>query len=199
MRRLVPVAALTLGLLGLAVPQSPAGVVCDRTIVIDTFAFSPSLAANGVRDDLVVCWRNDDGTTHTATSNTGMFDTGPVMPGMTDNASLFGSGSYAYHCSIHAGMTGRFNVRPAVSDTSITVGRTVTLTVGDQGVLTGVSWDVQKRRNDGPWITIRTGTTDPSFGVKPGLTGTLRYRARTHVLENVSGWSPARAVKVSAA
>lgn len=198
MRRLALVAVLTLGLVGIAAPQSSAGLSCDRTIAIQGSAFTPDLAKKVVQDDLVMCWENHDGVNHTATSNSGMFDTGIIMSGVTAGETLYGAGSYAYHCQIHAFMAGTFKVRPAVSDASIVLGQQFKLTVGDQRILKGVSWDVQKRRNDGPWITFKTQTTDASFSVKPGRTGTFRYRARTHFLENVSGWSPVLIVLVSA-
>jgi hypothetical protein len=57
---------------------------------------------------------------------------------------------------------------------------------------------VQRRRNDGPWTSIKTGTTLASFAVKPARVGTFRFRARTHLSGDVSGWSPARVVKVTA-
>ena len=80
------------------------------------------------------------------------------------------------------------------------VGDTFELTVGPSGAsVEAPTWDVQRRRNDGPWIQFKTGTTDPIFDVQPLRAGTFRYRARTHVFGQVSGWSPVRIVTVSPA
>ena len=86
-----------------------------------------------------------------------------------------------------------------MSDASISLGDSLTLTVGPSGLIKAApTWDVQRRRNDGPWVQFKTATTDPTVDTTPGRAGTFRYRARTHVSEYVSGWSPVRIVKVSA-
>jgi len=95
-------------------------------------------------------------------------------------------------------MAGTLRIRPAVSDASITLGDSITLTVGASGLVKpSPTWDVKRRRNDGPWIQFKTATTDPTFTTKPLHAGTFRYRARTHVFGHVSGWSPDRIVIVS--
>ena len=200
MRRLTVLAVAFLSL-SLAAPPSSAGLVCARTITIENFRYSPSPTAKTAQADLlVICWHNEDGVNHTATSDGGLFDTNAIAPGAEVGSTFYGAGTYRYHCEIHPSMDGRFNVRPAASDASIAVGDTFELTVGPSGAsVEAPTWDVQRRRNDGPWIQFKTGTTDPIFDVQPLRAGTFRYRARTHVFGQVSGWSPVRIVTVSPA
>jgi plastocyanin len=195
------VTVLMIALVSVCLSGPAAGaVVCARTISIDNSQYSPATAARVAQSTiLVVCWDNEDGVNHTATSNRGLFDTGIIPPGMEGAGTFYGAGKYPYHCEIHAFMAGTFRVRPAVSDASITLGDSITLTVGASGVSTpSPTWDVQRRSNDGQWIQFKTATTDPSFTTEPLHSGTFRYRARTHVFGDVSGWSPARIVIVRA-
>jgi plastocyanin len=198
MRRLT-VLAIAVCSLSLSAPSASAGLVCTRTMTIENFRYVPATAAKVAQADLIViCWHNEDGVNHTATSNDGLFDTNAIAPGAETGRTLFGAGTYRYHCEIHPSMAGSFNVRPAASATSISVGGTFTLTVGPSGALIEApTWDVQRRRNDGPWIQFKTGTTQPTFDVQPLRAGTFRYRARTNVSGQVSGWSPVRIVTVS--
>ena len=199
MRR-VTVLTIAFVSLCLAAPAAGAGVACARTISIDNSQYSPSIAARVAQSTvLVVCWHNEDGVNHTATSNRGQFDTDIIPPGTEGSGTFVGAGTYPYHCEIHPFMAGSFRVRPAVSDTSIILGDSITLTVGASGLTEpSATWDVQRRRNDGQWIQFKTATTDPRFTTKPLHAGTFRYRARTHVFGDVSGWSPARIVIVRA-
>ncbi len=54
-----------------------------------------------------VTWMNSGSITHTSTSDTGAWDTGPIASGATSSAVSFNTaGTFAYHCSIHPSMTG---------------------------------------------------------------------------------------------
>ena len=67
--------------------------------------FSPNPITIKVGD--TVSWTNNGSVTHTATSNTGAWDTGPIASGATSTAVSFNTtGSFAYHCAIHPSMTG---------------------------------------------------------------------------------------------
>ena len=67
--------------------------------------FSPNPITVKVGDS--VSWTNNGSVTHTATSNTGAWDTGPIASGATSSAVSFNTaGSFAYHCAIHPSMTG---------------------------------------------------------------------------------------------
>jgi plastocyanin len=64
-----------------------------------------------------VTWTNNAGTTHTATSDTGAWDTGNVAPGASSNAVSFPTaGTFTYHCSIHPSMVGSVIVSTAAAN-----------------------------------------------------------------------------------
>ena len=59
-----------------------------------------------------VAWRNAAGTIHTATQNSGSFDTGTLVNGATSAAiAMPTAGSFAYHCALHPAMVGTVTVR----------------------------------------------------------------------------------------
>ena len=133
MRR-ITVLMIALASFGLAAPPAGAGLVCAKTISIDNLHYSPATALKVAQSDVfAVCWHNDDDVNHTATANRGFFDTDVIMPGNGAGAAFYGAGGYPYHCEIHASMEGALRIRPAVSDTSITLGDSITLTVGRPG------------------------------------------------------------------
>ena len=54
-----------------------------------------------------VTWRNKDSVTHTVTSNSGSeLNSGNISGGGTFTHQFTTAGTYAYHCTIHSGMTG---------------------------------------------------------------------------------------------
>lgn len=53
-----------------------------------------------------VTWTNNDSTAHTATSNTGVFNSGAIGPGQSFSFTFQTAGTYQYHCSFHPGMVG---------------------------------------------------------------------------------------------
>jgi plastocyanin len=205
MRRVLTVLATVASCLTVAPVAALAGVPCSATVNVQIFdnGFDPQNVTRPMQTGLggfTVCWTNVGGETHTASSNVvGLFDTGDVAPAGQATETLAGAGSYGYHCVHHQLMVGAVKVRPLADDTTVTAGTTVTLTVGD-AALKGYTWDVQRRRNDGEWVTIRNATFDPTPTVRPNRAGTFRYRARTRSpLDLVSGWSPPRKVVVTAA
>jgi plastocyanin len=57
----------------------------------------------------VVVWRNSDGMAHTATSDSGIFDTGTISAaGVSKVVTFNNAGTFPYHCTIHgaASMSG---------------------------------------------------------------------------------------------
>jgi plastocyanin len=76
---------------------------------LTTTAFAPNpdtVAAGGT-----VVWMNNDNTTHTATSDGRVWDSGPIAPGGTFSQTFPTAGTFPYHCSIHPGMTGTITVQ----------------------------------------------------------------------------------------
>src|SRR5207247_5382590 len=60
-----------------------------------------------------VFWTNNGTTAHTATSDTGAFDLGPIQPGVCCiGLTYLPFGTYPYHCRIHPQMTGFVIVQP---------------------------------------------------------------------------------------
>jgi plastocyanin len=63
-----------------------------------------------------VTWTNNAGTTHTATSDTGAWDTGNLAPAATSSAVSFPTaGTFPYHCAIHPSMVGSVIVTAAAT------------------------------------------------------------------------------------
>ena len=63
-----------------------------------------------------VTWTNTTGLTHTATSDTGVWDTGSIATGQTSRTITFNSpGTFTYHCSFHSSMTASVIVSAATA------------------------------------------------------------------------------------
>jgi plastocyanin len=82
------------------------------TIVADnggmSFSPNPATVTRGQR----VAWRNSAGAAHTATQNSGAFDTGNIDSGSQSGAITMGNaGTFAYHCAVHPSMVGTLNVQ----------------------------------------------------------------------------------------
>ena len=80
----------------------------DATVSIKNFSFQPPTLT--VSAGTTVTWHNQDGTDHTITSDTGLFDSGVVNPGKKFSFGFDAPGSYSYHCSIHPNMQGKIIV-----------------------------------------------------------------------------------------
>jgi plastocyanin len=85
-------------------------LAANRSVTIAGFAFSPAAVTVRVGDR--VTWRNDDSTTHTATSGSA-WSTGNISPGSSKSITFTRAGTYDYICAIHPTMTGRVVVRAA--------------------------------------------------------------------------------------
>jgi plastocyanin len=94
--------ALALGVAGLA-------LAAEESVTIEGFAFDPAGLTIDVGD--TVTWTNGDQVAHTATANGGAFDTGTIAGGAADSVTFDTAGTFAYHCTIHATMTGTITVR----------------------------------------------------------------------------------------
>jgi plastocyanin len=86
-------------------PPAPA----SNSVSIVNMSFSPSSLT--VTAGTTVTWTNNDGMTHTTTSNDPGFDSGNMTAGTKFTHSFSTPGTYAYHCSIHSGMTGTITVK----------------------------------------------------------------------------------------
>ncbi len=84
-------------------------------INISGFAFDPPDLTINVGD--TVQWTNNDGTTHSTTSNNGVWDSGLFGMGQTFSFTFNSPGSFPYHCVRHLSMTATITVQDAASPT----------------------------------------------------------------------------------
>ncbi len=90
-------------------PQPPPGGN-TTTVNISGMAFP---ASTTVAKGTTVTWHNGDSFAHTVTSNDGTtFNSGVVAAGASFTFVANTAGTFAYHCNIHAGMTGSLVVTP---------------------------------------------------------------------------------------
>jgi len=71
--------------------------------------FSPTSLTVSV--GTTVTWKNTDNVQHSVTSDSGLFDSGLFNPGGSYTHTFSTAGTYPYHCTIHAGMTGTITVQ----------------------------------------------------------------------------------------
>jgi plastocyanin len=69
------------------------------TVAMINISFSPSTLT--VSKGTTVTWQNKDGVTHTSTSDTGLWDTGNIVPGSSKSMTFSNAGTFKYHCTIH--------------------------------------------------------------------------------------------------
>ncbi|GAC1402425.1 MAG: cupredoxin family copper-binding protein [Candidatus Velthaea sp.] len=86
---------------------APAGGA--HVVHIADFAFAPAAVTVAVGDE--VTFVNDDTEPHTATSTA--FDSGGLDLHQSWTHRFTRPGTFAYHCTLHPGMTGRIVVRAA--------------------------------------------------------------------------------------
>ncbi len=90
---------------------SPAPVnAADVAVTINSFAFTPGTIT--VPFGTRIVWTNQQGVTHTTTSDTGVWDSGFLTTGQSFDFTFTQPGTFAYHCSIHPGMHGTIIVLP---------------------------------------------------------------------------------------
>ena len=114
----IVVSILAIGLVSnpiLVFAQQEVGSAAAVTITLgaaDDGNFEPFAPTTvNVMPGSTVSWTNDDSTAHTVTANDdGLFDSGPIPPGMTWDNTFDSTGIFGYHCSIHPWMTGRVMV-----------------------------------------------------------------------------------------
>jgi len=84
---------------------------CPPTIEIQGFAFQPARCAVKAGDSLTFI--NLDTAAHTATSDSGTFDTGNLGRNETSQSITYNTpGTFDYHCAFHPGMSGTIVVNP---------------------------------------------------------------------------------------
>ena len=103
----IPLALMVVLLVG-------AGVALAQTngaVTIADFQLSP--ASMQVASGTTVTWTNNGPANHTATSDSGAFDSGVLAPGKSFSFTFNSPGTFAYHCAIHPRMQGTITVTAA--------------------------------------------------------------------------------------
>jgi plastocyanin len=80
-----------------------------HAIAITNSTFSPASLTIPAGDTVV--WTNDDGVTHTVTSDSGSELSGSLGSGQTYQHIFMTANTYAYHCTIHTFMHGSVTVQ----------------------------------------------------------------------------------------
>jgi plastocyanin len=84
--------------------------VATRVKIVD-FKFKPGTVT--ILVGTKVKWINKSATTsHTSTSDTGVWNSGVLAPGQAFVRKFTSTGTFNYHCSIHPFMTGTVQVNP---------------------------------------------------------------------------------------
>ena len=77
--------------------------IVANMVTIQSSMFDPGIIT--VVKGSAITWKNNDGFSHTATSNTGVspaFDTGMIAAGTTSSPITFNIvGTFPYHCMVH--------------------------------------------------------------------------------------------------
>jgi len=74
----------------------------SNSVSIIGIAFNP-ITIN-VTAGTTITWTNNDGVSHSVTSDTPLFDSGTILPGGTYSHTFATAGTFAYHCKFHPGM-----------------------------------------------------------------------------------------------
>lgn len=111
-------AALTAAACGSSSPSSPTSPTPSGSVTVSMPVGASGLGPAGYAPNPVaitaggsVTWVNNDSITHTATSDTGMFDSGNIAPSGKFSFTFPNKGSFTYHCTIHPGMIATVNVQ----------------------------------------------------------------------------------------
>jgi plastocyanin len=91
--------------------SSPPPNTTPNTVSMRSDSFLPGSIT--VARGTTITWRNDDGITHTATSDSPGWDTGDVPPGASKTTTFNTPGTFNYHCTYHRtmGMVGTITVQ----------------------------------------------------------------------------------------
>jgi plastocyanin len=197
MRRAVPLLLAA----GLVVAPALPALASTTTVEMDNFQFNPTPVAVTMGD--TVKWHAVD-TTHTATSNTGLFDL-VVSQGQSKSRVFKFAGSFPYYCQFHGspghGMHGRLDVPARWMNTGTQhTGDVQRIRVSTIKPPDGISFDVQlKGPGDDAFHLFRRKLIKAVITYTPTEPGEYQFRSREHLDSNnhVSGWSPAAFVEIS--
>lgn len=189
-RLLSPVMALALAsVLGMSTLVLLQPVHAQTTgVTIQNYAFSP--ATISVPVGATVTWVNNDPVAHTASSDTGAWDSGVIGPGASYSHTFTQAGTFTYHCHIHPFMMGVVMVGVSQQpDTPTLSTMPSAVVVGSRALVSGsgftptnwafVRWQRPDGTTNGVWVfTTATGMFTLSLGFSPAHgVGTERITA----------------------
>jgi plastocyanin len=167
-----------LAALAFASPVSASASASAATVNVQFQAFGPDPVQ--VLPGESVEWDNVSERTHTVTADDGSFDSGDLDPGLKFEVNFASAGTFAYHCTKHAGMTGEVDVEPVILGPL----PTAAVPAGDQvefeGRTSGPSHQVRiERSTGGAFQTIATAqpAADGSWKTSVAAQVTGDYRA----------------------
>lgn len=94
---------------GMSSAPPPPPAPTPNVVTISGYAFSPTNVT--VPKGTTVTWQNNDGVAHTATSNSGAWNSGNIPAGGSATVTFSSSGTFPYHCTYHSMMTGTIVVQ----------------------------------------------------------------------------------------
>lgn len=100
--------ALQLTAIAATLPLATQAQAKTHTVEIVKFKFSPADLTIAAGDS--VTFINKDGAPHTATANSGAFDTGRLNKNQSATLTFNGAGSFDYFCAIHPNMKATLTV-----------------------------------------------------------------------------------------
>jgi plastocyanin len=114
-------------------PKPIAIAAASTGVTISDFQFAPASVTVNVGD--TVTWTNNGPTPHSATSSSGVFDTGIMDAGQSGSHTFTEAGTFAYICTPHPNMHGTVVVQAAAVDdgTGDDTGTTPTDSQADDG------------------------------------------------------------------
>jgi amicyanin len=115
LRAIAALATMTAIAIGGLMAAGGARAGTSHTVDIANFAFSPATLTIQVGD--TVTWTNLDAVQHTATSTTGVFDSGLLDQDAGYSFTFTQPGTYDYLCTPHPTMTGQIVVQAAPAAT----------------------------------------------------------------------------------
>ena len=85
----------------------PAGAITAQIVEgADTSQWGYTPQAASLSAGQILAWTNVGAVPHTATEDSGAWDTGLLLPGAAASLSFTEPGTYAYHCTLHSWMKG---------------------------------------------------------------------------------------------
>jgi plastocyanin len=99
----------------LATPLSAANADQSQVTIYDNY-YSPQTIT--IARGSTVTWVNSGTMNHTVTSDTGLFNSGTLTPASTYSITFSATGTFAYHCQFHQGMTGTVIVQETGGNSS---------------------------------------------------------------------------------